>query len=179
VFGLSTGNQRKSMLRGELNINYDSATAYLRKAKKYSDKGTFVPVFTLGYTAANGDIVRDPAYPELPTIVEAYKATHDGKLPTGVFWEAYKNFYSMGVMTSKGFALPPGASKEVHDAFIGAAKAVTTDETFKKDAGKRLGVYPILLGDAARKVFTDAVNVSPEVKAFMKDFIKKRFDVNI
>ncbi|MEQ8195298.1 MAG: hypothetical protein RIB59_12500 [Rhodospirillales bacterium] len=179
VFGLSTGQQRKGMLRGELNINYDSATAYLKKAKKYSDKGTFVPVFTLGYTAEDGSIVRDPAYPELPTIVEAYKATHGGKLPTGIFWQAYKNFYSMGVMTSKGFALPSATPKDVHDAYIKAAKDISNDPAFKKASGKRLGNYPIQLGSAAKKSFSDAVDVTPEVKAFMKDFIKKRFDVNI
>ena len=60
VFGLSTGKQRKAILRGELDINYDSADAYLSKAHKYVKKGAIVQIMTLGYYA-NGKIGRDPA----------------------------------------------------------------------------------------------------------------------
>jgi hypothetical protein len=178
VFGLSTGKQRKALLRGELNINYDTGGSYLKKVMKYVKKGKVVPVMTLGYTAKDGSIVRDPGYPEMPTIVDAYKAPH-GKAPSGTLWDAYKNFYSMGVMTSKGFALPPKTPKNIVDTYIKAAKAITKDKKFWKIAKKRLGSYPIDFGKDARKNFMAAVEVKPEVKVFMKKFIKEKFDANI
>jgi len=178
VFGLSTGKQRKALIRGELNINYDSGGSYLKKVMKYVKKGKVIPVMTLGYTAKDGSIVRDPGYPEMPTIVDAYKALH-GKAPSGTLWEAYKNFYSMGVMTSKGFALPPKTPQNIVDTYIKAAKAITKDKKFWKIAKKRLGSYPINFGKDARKNFMAAVDVKPEVKAFMKKFIKEKFDANI
>ncbi|MEQ8195299.1 MAG: hypothetical protein RIB59_12505 [Rhodospirillales bacterium] len=179
VFGLSTGQQRKAMLRGELNINYDTAAAYSKNVIKYAEKGKLIPIMTLGYTNTNGEIVRDPGYPKLPTIIEAYKAMNGGKLPTGMIWNAYKNFYSMGVMTSKGFALPPNSPKEVVGAYIEAAKKIAQDAKFKKVAVKQLGAYPILYDQDARKAFSDAVDVSPEVREYMKTFIKKKFKANI
>ncbi|MEQ8194691.1 MAG: hypothetical protein RIB59_09410 [Rhodospirillales bacterium] len=179
VFGLSTGEQRKGMLRGELNINYDSAAAYAKKVIRHVEKGKLVAVMTLGYTDKNGNIVRDPGYPKLPTIVDAYKAVNGGKLPSGDLWKAYKNFYTMGVMTSKGVALPPDTPKDVVDAYITAAQKIAEDEKFQKIAGKRLGNYPILFGTDAGKTFSDAVDISPEVKAFMTKFINKKFDTNI
>jgi hypothetical protein len=179
VFGLSTGGQRKAMLRNELNINYDTAAAYSKSVIKYAEKGALIPVMTLGYTNTNGDIVRDPGYPKLPTMIEAYKAMNGGKLPSGMIWKAYKNFYSMGVMTSKGFALPPNTPKEIVDTYIAAAQEIAKDKKFKKVAVKQLGAYPILYGQDAKKAFSDAVDVSPEVKEYMKTFIKKKFDANI
>ena len=179
VFGLSTGKQRKAIMRGELNINYDSGGSYLKSVMKYVKKGTVLPFITLGYTAKDGSIVRDPAYPNIPTIVDAYKAVHGGKMPSGTLWDAYKNFYSMGVMTSKGFALPPKTSKTIVATYIKAAKAITKDKTFWKIAKKRLGNYPIDFGKDARKNFMDAVDVTPEVKKYMQKFVKEKFDVNI
>ena len=178
VFGLSTGKQRKAILRGELNINYDTGGSYQKSVMKYVKKGTVVPIMTLGYTR-NGKIGRDPAYPNLPTIVDAYKAANDGKMPSGPLWKAYKNFYSMGVMTSKGFALPPKTPNKVVTAYITAAKAIIKDKKFWKLAKKRLGNYPIDFGKDAKQNFMDAVNVSPEVRSFMKKFIKAKFDANI
>jgi tripartite-type tricarboxylate transporter receptor subunit TctC len=179
VFGLSTGKQRKAILRGELNINYDTGGAYLTKVKKkYADKGKVVPIMTLGYTRG-GKIIRDPGYPNLPTIVDAYKAANGGKMPSGPLWEAYKNFYTMGVMTSKGFALPPKTPQKVVDAYIKAAKGIIKDKKFWKIAKKRLGNYPIDFGKDAKQNFMDAVDVKPEVRAFMKTFIKQKFDANI
>lgn len=179
VFGLSTGKQRKAVLRGELNINYDTGGAFLTKVKKkYADTGKVVPVMTLGYTE-NGKIVRDPGYPELPTIVDAYKAVNGGKEPSGTLWEAYKNFYTMGVMTSKGFALPPETPQEIVDAYITAAKKVTKDKAFWKVAKKRLGAYPIAFGKDALANFKAAIDVSQEVRDFMKTFIKEKFNANI
>jgi len=179
VFGLSTGKQRKAILRGELNINYDSGGSYMKSVIKYVKKGTVLPFITLGYTAKDGSIVRDPAYPNIPTILDAYKAANGGKMPSGTLWEAYKNFYSMGVMTSKGFALPPKAPKKLVATYIKAAKAITKDKTFWKIAKKRLGNYPIDFGLDAKKNFMDAVDVTPAVKAYMTKFVKEKFDVNI
>ena len=181
VFGLSTGKQRKAIIRGELNINYDSGGSYLKKVMKYVKKGTLVPVMTLGYTAKDGSIVRDPAYPNMPNIVDAYKAVNGGKHPSekGILWAAYKNFYSMGVMTSKGFALPPKTPKKIVAAYIGAAKKIIKDKKFWKIAKKRLGNYPIDFGTDAKANFMAAIDVKPEVKAFMKKFVKEKFDANI
>ena len=179
VFGLSTGKQRKAILRGELNVNYDTGGAFLTKVKKkYADTGKVVPVMTLGYTKG-GKIVRDPGYPKLPTIVDAYKAVNGGKTPSGPLWEAYINFYTMGVMTSKGFALPPKTPKKIVGAYITAAKAIIKDKKFWKLAKKRLGNYPIDFGADAKANFMAAVDVKPAVRAYMKKFIKEKFDANI
>jgi len=181
VFGLSTGKQRKALIRGELNINYDSGGSYQKKVMKYVKNGKVIPLMVLGYTNTEGKIVKDPGYPKFPTIIDAYKSINDGKHPSekGVLWKAYKNFYSMGVMTSKGMALPPKTPKKIVSLYIKTAKTIIKDKKFWKVAKKRLGQYPILFGKDAKQAFSDAVDVTPEVKAFMKKFVKEKFDANI
>ena len=181
VFGLSTGKQRKALIRGELNINYDSGGSYLKKVTKYVKSGKVIPLMVLGYTGTDGKITKDPGYPNFPNIIDAYKAANGGKHPkeAGVLWDAYKNFYSMGVMTSKGMALPPKTPKKIVALYIKTAKKIIKDKKFWKIAKKKLGQYPVLFGLDAKKAFSDAVNVSPEVKAFMKKFVKEKFDANI
>jgi tripartite-type tricarboxylate transporter receptor subunit TctC len=177
VFGLSTGQQRKAMLRNEIDINYDSADAYLSKAHKYVKQGQFVPFMTLGYFKG-GKIGRDPAFPDTPAFPEVYEKVY-GKAPSGAQWEAWKNFFHMGVTASKSFALPPKTPQNVVDAWVGTGKKVLADPAFQKLARKTLGAYEQLFGDEAQAVIKSAVDVSPEAKAFMKKWILEKFDVTI
>ncbi|MEQ8192972.1 MAG: hypothetical protein RIB59_00645 [Rhodospirillales bacterium] len=177
VFGLSTGKQRKAILRGELDINYDSADAYLSKAHKYVKKGTIVQLMTLGYFA-NGKIGRDPAFPELPTFPEVYEKV-TGKKPAGPMWDTYQHFFHMGVTASKAFALPPGTPDSILNTYVTAAKATVNDPKFKKIALKTLGTYEQSFGKDAQEVIKFAVDISPASKAFMAKWIKEQFDVNI
>ena len=177
VFGLSTGKQRKAILRGELHINYDSSDAYLAKAHKYVKNGKIVPIMTLGYFA-NGKIGRDPAFPELPTFPEYYEIAM-GKKPSGAIWDAYQHFFHMGVTASKAFALPPKASNDILNMYVTAAQNIVNDPKFKKKALKTLGIYKQSFGKDAQDVIKSAVDVAPASKAFMKQWIMHKFNVNI
>jgi tripartite-type tricarboxylate transporter receptor subunit TctC len=178
VFGLSSGEQRKAFLRGEININYDSAGTYSRKVAKFEKDGKLVPVFTMGYGAADGSIKRDPAYPDMPTISEGYEKLH-GKAPSGPAADAYTAFLHMGVTASKSLVLPKGTPDEVVDVWVEAAKKVVADPDFRKKAKKVIGAYEQSYGKDAAGVLKMATGVSPETKAWLKEWIKTRFNVDI
>lgn len=178
VFGLSSGKQRKAFLREELNINYDSAGAYSRKVMKYVEKGKAVPLMTMGYGKPDGSIGRDPAFPDMPTVLEAYQKVH-GSAPTGHTADAFKNFLHMGVSASKSLVLPKGTPDDVVATWTEAAKKVVADADFRKKAKKVLGAYPQAYGDDAAKILKLATDVDPETKKWLKAFVKKRFNVNI
>ncbi|MEQ8195080.1 MAG: hypothetical protein RIB59_11390, partial [Rhodospirillales bacterium] len=178
VLGLSSGDQRKAILRGEINVKRDSTINYLTKVEKYVKKGTLVPWITLGYMS-KGKIGRDPAFPKMPTIIEAYKAVNGGKAPSGIAYDTYMHFYHMAVTASKGFALPPKTPQAIVDAYVEAAKKINADKEFAKKAGKMYGVYPILYGDEAREAVRAAVGLTPEAKKHVAKFIKDKFGLNI
>lgn len=178
VFGLSSGEQRKAFLRGEININYDSAGTYSRKVAKFAKDGKLVPVFTMGYGAADGSVKRDPAYPDMPTITEGYEKLY-GKAPSGPAADAYTAFLHMGVTASKSLVLPKGTPDEIVDAWVAATKEVVADPDFRKKAAKVIGAYEQAYGKDAGNVLKMATGVTPETKDWLKSWIKQRFNVDI
>lgn len=178
VFGLSSGQQRKAVFRNELNINYDSANAYYTKVDRFSKEGKVVPFVTMGVAKADGTIVRDPAAPDLPTWSEAFAAIN-GTQPQGVVADAYLNFLHMGVSASKAIVLPGGTSDEVQAAWVDAMVKIQEDPEFMKLAEKAIGVYTQYIGDDATKVLRAATDVKPATRAWLKNFIKQRFGVDI
>ena len=175
VFGLSSGAQRKAFLRGELNINYDSAASYTSKAAKFIKDGKVVPLFTMGYGAPDGSIKRDPAYPKMATITEAYEKIN-GKAPSGPTASAYIAFLHMGVSASKSLVLPTGTPDEVVDAWVTAVKKSITDPDFSKTGKKIIGAYDQSFGGEAKNVLKMATGLEPDTKAWLKGWIKERFN---
>jgi len=58
--------------RGEFNIDYQTTTAYLRSSLPLVQRGEAVPLFAWGLIDKSGKLMRDPNFPDLPTIEEAY-----------------------------------------------------------------------------------------------------------
>jgi tripartite-type tricarboxylate transporter receptor subunit TctC len=175
VFGLSSGEQRKAFLRGELNINYDTVGSYSSKAAKFVKEGKLVPIFNMGYGASDGSIKRDPAYPEMATITEAYEKVN-GKAPSGPSAKAYMAFLHMGVSASKSFVLPKGTPDEIVDVWVSTAKKVVADPEFRKTAKKIIGPYEQSYGKDAANVLKMATGIDPETKAWLKGWVKERFN---
>src|SRR3546814_789006 len=82
----SRANGRMSTMRGETTIDYQTTPAYLKHVVPLVDDGTMVPLFTFGALNADGEIVRDPTLPDLPSFPEVSEAVH-GKQPSGPAWE--------------------------------------------------------------------------------------------
>ncbi len=76
VFGVEgRGDGRLMFERGEANIDYQTSSAYIANVQPLVDDGLAVPVFTWGALDDNGDIVRDPTFPDMPTFKEVCEAT--------------------------------------------------------------------------------------------------------
>ncbi|MEQ8193045.1 MAG: hypothetical protein RIB59_01010 [Rhodospirillales bacterium] len=178
VFGLSRGNARKAFMRGELNLSHDTAGTYFKKVEKLVKQGKAVPLFTLGFPNGKGKIGRDPAFPNLPHLAEVYEKLN-GKKPSGAMWGASKSLFAMGVAASKGFALPKGTPDDVYNAYLKAAKDTLKDKKFQKKAKKMLGNYPQLFGEDAQDAVKEAVDLSPEINKWFKDFLKNKFNVKV
>lgn len=174
IFGLARGEVRQAMLRGEMELNHDTALRYVSSATDFVESGQFVPLWTLGFPDGK-EIVRDPLLSDLPTINEAYIAVN-GKAPEGPKYDAFRAFVNLGVAASKGFALPEGTSDEIRDVYVEAIKKSLADPEFLKIAGEEVGAYPQLFGDAADAAIREAVDLSPEVDAWLKSYMLDKFD---
>ncbi|MEQ8193843.1 MAG: hypothetical protein RIB59_05080 [Rhodospirillales bacterium] len=179
VFGLNSGGRRKAAIRGELNLSYDSAGSFMKKTMKYVKKGIFTHVMNLGFFNEDGELVRDPAFPDTPTVLDAYKAVNGGKMPTGPRWKALKHMINIGVMASKSLILPAGTSDEIVNLYVSTVKKIAATPEFQKLAKKELGNYPQYYGKSAAKVMKDAIDVDDETRKWIAGFLKRKFDFNM
>lgn len=179
VFGIKGRSAGRLMFeRGEANIDYQTSSAFLSKVTPLVKDGKAVPIMTWGALDNSGNIVRDPTFPEVPTFKEVYEKVK-GKAPAGAAWDAWKAFFVAGFPAQKMVFLPKGTSKDIIDTYAKAFKAVTQRPDFAQISKKRLGVYPQSTGaDAAAKLKQGTV-VAESAKAWIKDWLKKRYGVRL
>lgn len=179
IFGAKgRGDGRLAFERGEVNIDYQTTSAFLKNVQPLVDAGKAVPLFTWGALDENGKLVRDPTFPDLPHMGEVYEAVH-GKKPSGPAWNAWMAFFSAGFAAQKMVFLPEGTPQEIIDTYSEAFKKIVSQPGFKEKAEAAIGEYPQATGKAAEAAKQVAINVAPEDKQWVLDWLKRRFNVEI
>lgn len=176
VFGLARGPARLAYERGESLIDYQTSSAYLRNVVPLVKAGKAVPLFSWGVLNAKGEFARDPTFPDLPHFAEAYEIAY-GKKPSGTAYEAFKAFVVAGFAAQKPIFLPKGTPKDIVDTYSQSLQKVVKTPAFKEKAGKELGEYEQAVGPAAERMIKVALSIDPQAKAWVKDWLQRRFEV--
>ncbi len=179
VFGIKgRGDGRLMFERGEANIDYQTSSAFLSKVTPLVEQGDAVPIMTWGALDDDGNIVRDPTFPDIPTFKEVYTEIK-GSEPSGPEWDAWKAFFIAGFPAQKMVFLPKDTPAEIVDAYATAFQAVTERADFAEISGKQLGVYPQSTGEAADKRLKLGTVVDPEAIDWIKTWLKDRYGVEL
>jgi len=178
LWGMSRGAARQAFMRGEAEFSYDTASSWFKKVLPLIRAKEAVPMMTFGVQDEKGTFVRDPVAPELPHYNEVYEKVHGKKLD-GAAMEAWKALFYLGVMSSKSIALPEKAKPEVAETYVKAIKAMLADPKFKKAKEKELGPYRAEFGKAADAIMDKAVNMKPEARAWLKNYLKTKHNVEL
>ena len=179
VFGIKgRGDGRLMFERGEANIDYQTSSSYLKGVVPLVEEGKAVPMMTWGSLDADGNIIRDPTFPDVSTFKEVCKAT-SGCEPQGEKWEAWKAFFVAGFPAQKMVFLPQGASKDAIATYTKAFQAVHARPDFAEISAKRLGKYPQMTGEMATATLKSATNVPEEAKAFVVKWLHDRYGVTL
>jgi tripartite-type tricarboxylate transporter receptor subunit TctC len=179
VFGYKgRGSGRVAFEQGEVNIDYQTTTAYIKNVRPLVKQGLAVPLMTWGVLDDTGNVVRDPVEPDLPCFPEVYEMVH-GKKPSGQAWKAWKAFMVAGFGVQKAMWLPQKTKPEIVTAYREAAAKVIADPEFKDVVKKSLGGYPQMAGEKARKAFEQVLNVSREDRAWLLKWIKDKYGVEV
>ncbi|MDT0681442.1 tricarboxylate transporter [Roseicyclus sp. F158] len=179
VFGVEgRGDGRLMFERGEANIDYQTTAAYLSNVTPLVEEGSAVPIFTWGSLDDDGNIVRDPTFPDMPTFKEVCEAT-EGCETEGVAWDAWKAFFISGFAAQKMIFLPGDASQELVDAYSDSIRSVVSADGFAEEAEDILGSYPQQTGDAARNAAEQATSITPEAKQYVLDWLQESYNVSV
>ncbi|PFG29821.1 tripartite tricarboxylate transporter substrate-binding protein [Paramicrobacterium agarici] len=171
------GPARLALERGEVNLDYQTTSAFLTQVQPMIDEGKATPLFSFG-VPEDGKIVRDPAMPDLPTLEEVYENLH-GEAPSGEAYDAYRAFLSAAYFYQKGIWVNEGTDDAIVTAMRDAAKELSTDEEFVEKSKDALGGYPLISGTDAQEDLTAAFDVSDAVRNYTLDLLKNSYDVTV
>lgn len=164
-----------ALLRDELNITTQSTASYIAGLKGFADKGDVKPIFQLGLLDAKGDIVKEPAAPNVPTVKELYEQIF-GKAPSGLAWDTLVNQAGMRTV-AKGLVLPPQTPKDLAELVTKAAVEMTKDPKFLEEADKLNPNAPRLAGENLTAGYRLGVSARPEVIQYMKKVFLEKYQV--
>ena len=170
------GDGRLMFERGEANIDYQTSSAYIRSVQPMVDSGMAVPMMAWGALDDDGNIVRDPTFPDIPTFKEVCDAT-PGCETEGLTWDAWVTFFTAGFPANKMLFLPGAASQEMVDAYTKALQEIFARDDFWEVAAGELGVYPQMTGNAAQAAFRLGTQVKPEAREFVVNWLKESYGV--
>ncbi len=177
VFGMkSRGESRLAFERGEATIDYQTTSAYLKTVVPLIKDGKAVPLFSWGAIDSKGNLIRDPNFPDLPHIGEAYEIVH-GKKPSGVEWEAFKALLFAGFQAQKLLVLPEGTPPEIVEAYRAAVRQLLKDPEYLAKRDEVIGEYEQVTDGAAESLYKDATTISPEAREWVRDFLIKNYQV--
>ncbi|MEM6550438.1 MAG: tricarboxylate transporter [Pseudomonadota bacterium] len=179
VFGIKgRGDGRLMFERGEANIDYQTSSGFLNGVAPLVENGQAVPMMSWGALDAEGNIVRDPTFPNMPTFKEVCEAT-PGCETSGEKWDAWKAFFVAGFPAQKMVFLPQGAPQEAIDTYAAAFETVKARADFAEISAARLGKYPQMTGAEADAAKTSATTVPDEARAFILGWLADRYGVTL
>ncbi|MFF0371641.1 Bug family tripartite tricarboxylate transporter substrate binding protein [Micromonospora sp. NPDC005087] len=164
--------------RGELDVDRQTTSAYISTVQPLVDKGEVVPLATYGVIDEKGEIVRDPNFPDLPTVAEVYEQIK-GSAPSGPAWDAYKVFAVAGYTYQKTLWATPGTPDSILDAYTDAVKQLQNDEEFMKKLHEEAGDYPLVAGDTNRDVIQRSFTVTDEAGKFVSNLLAEKYDTQL
>lgn len=178
VFGFrGRGAGRLAFERGEVLIDYQTSSAYLKNVLPLVESGDAIPLFSFGALDENGELIRDPSFPELPHFGEVYDSL--GYTLEGIDWDTWFAFMSAGFGGMKLLLTPKETPDEIVTAFQKGITKMKSDPEYQKNKFKALGYYEQSVGDKALKIFDLATKVDKAEKEHIKNWLRSKYDLNI
>jgi tripartite-type tricarboxylate transporter receptor subunit TctC len=179
VFGFEgRGPGRLAFERGETNIDYQTSSAYLSNVVPLVEEGKAVPLFSWGALDAEGNVVRDPTFPDLPSFPEAYEMMA-GEPPSGIWYDAWLAFFTSGFAAQKMVFLPQGTPDDIVEAYRQAFTQMAQDPEFQAEGKEVLGDYVQGTGDMAERMLDLAINVPDEARQEVIDWLKTEYNAEL
>ncbi len=172
------GDGRKMFESGEATIDYQTSSGYLKGSAQLVEQGKAVAMMTWGALDTEGNIIRDPNFPDIATFKEVCEKTR-GCETSGEAWDAWKALFVAGFPSQKLAFLPAETSPEIIAVFSEAFANIRARPDFPEISKKRVGKYTMFVGDEAQAALASATSIPASAKAFVVKFLKDDFGVEL
>ena len=164
-----SGRIRAAVLSGEVNMATDAAHAYLNEVvPMFEQQGLNAPLFSLPLLNADGELVKSPLVPDIPTIDELYESIH-GSPPSGANWDAIRTMLEIDQTMQHVFLGPPRMDPRAIEEFSAVLGPTLATEAFREEAVRILSYVPDHVDAERASAILDATaDVTPEVQAYIE-----------
>ncbi|QJQ97134.1 tricarboxylate transporter [Halomonas sp. PA5] len=179
VFGMrSRGEGRLAFERGEAEIDFQTTSAYLNSVVPMVEAGQAIPLFSLGMLNEDGELVRDPAFPDLPTFNEVYERVH-GEAPTGPGYDAFRQFFASGYALQKLIMLPNDTPTEIIEAYRNAASEFISNPRFTDESDAQLGPYEPVIGNVVERHLANVMTLEDATRDWLAEWLDRQYGVSL
>ncbi|MCS2609298.1 tricarboxylate transporter [Halomonas dongshanensis] len=174
----SRGEGRLAFERGEADIDFQTTSAYFSSVEPLVESGRAIPLFSLGVLNDEGEIVRDPAFAELPTFLEVYERLN-GDAPEGPAYDAFRKFFASGFTLQKMILVPSDTPTALIEEYREAARRFVDTEAFESAAEAQLGPYTPVVGDVVEQHLQEAMSLSDETRQWLTEWLREQHGARI
>ena len=179
IFGIKGRADGRLMFeQGYVNIDYQTSSSFLAKVTPLVEKGDAIPIMTWGILDDNGNIVRDPNFPDILTFREVYIKVHN-KEPSGSAWDAWKAFFIAGFSAQKMVVINKNTDEKKIELFSQAFDDIINQEDFSEFSRNYLGVYPQSTGLKAITFKERATQIDPVAISWVKNWLNDSYNLNL
>ncbi|MCW4465358.1 hypothetical protein OK351_07570 [Glutamicibacter sp. MNS18] len=167
-----------ALQRGEVDIDYTTTASYDSAVRPIVEEGSATVLMSFGQLDENGEIVRDPNFPDVPTVVEAYEQIH-GQPAEGPKLEAYRTLLGLTYTYQKGLWAPKDAPPEAIELLRHSSHDLSENQDFNDKAKDILGGYPIVADQQLAERVREAYTVTEETKSYVVDLLKDSYGIEV
>ncbi|MHA7292131.1 Bug family tripartite tricarboxylate transporter substrate binding protein [Arthrobacter sp. MDT3-24] len=167
-----------ALQRGEIDLDYQTTSAYGSAVASIVKEGKAVVLMSFGQLNEAGDVIRDPNFPDVPTVAEAYETLH-GKKPSGEKYEAYKTLLGLTYTYQKGLWVPQETPENAYELLRQSSEKLGTDTRFQEKASKVLGGYPLVADTGMADRVRDAYKVSGSVRSYVTGLLASKYNIHV
>ncbi len=179
IFGISgRAIGRLAFERGDANIDFQTSAAYLQSVQPLVDEGRAIPLFSLGVLSTEGELVRDPNFPDLPHMAEVLELVN-GSAPTGIAWQSWMALFTAGFAVQDMLVVPKHTEPSVLTAYHQAIKAMQQDPSFLRERAGVTGNYKVVSGVASQRLYRLATEIDVTHKKWLANWLKQKYNVNL
>jgi hypothetical protein len=179
IFGFEgRGPVNLALQRGEVDLDYQTTSAYGSAVEGLVKDGDAVPLMSFGQLDDGGNVVRDTNFPDIPTVAEVYQTLH-GKAPSGEKFEAYKTLLGLTYTYQKAMWVPHDTPPEAVKLLRDSAAELAASPEFVESAEKVLGGYPLLAGEQLDELIGEAYTVDDNVRHYVVDLLETKYQIKL
>ncbi len=176
TFGYTSGGASTLLAFERRESNFDMQTTSVYRAR-LAERKDVLPLYTDGILGANGDVVRDPSWPDLPSVKDVYVALH-GKEPSGPEWEAYKIALGTRGALDTVVWLHADTPKDVVDEYTQAFRDISRDPEFQKALAEQTGGYPMIVGqDVLKPLVKQTFDIDPSIREWLYTWLEQKYNI--